>query len=153
MVPMLRQWADRALSSQGGKKRLEEGIELLCRCGQWLWDVGNQNDAIEAFKEVVRICPSYVRAHNNLGVAYWNLGERASAVRHFRIARDLDPSNKDAVWNCGQIMAEVGEFVSARYLFESFLRDYGPDREIATALVDLSLFASHKASSARAAAH
>lgn len=152
ILPMARQWARRAISSMGKRRQADVGIDLLCKCGHWLWDVGSRAEAVEAFEEVVRISPSNVRAHNNLGVAYWNLGDRACAVRHFRIARDLDPSDKDAVWNCGQIMAEVGELISARFLFESFLRDFGPDQEIATALVDLSFIASQKTSVARATA-
>lgn len=133
--------ARRLLRTLTEKRGIHQGVDLMCRCGQWLWDVGSRDEAVATFEEVIRLAPTNVRAHNNLGVAFWRLGDRASAVRHFRVARDLDPSDRDTTWNCGQIMVEVGELVSARFLFESFLRQFGPDQDIATALVDLSLIA------------
>ncbi|MCK5512456.1 MAG: tetratricopeptide repeat protein, partial [Thermodesulfovibrionia bacterium] len=47
-------------------------------------------EAIEAFKQAIRIKPDYAIAYYNLGVAYLNLNDRGSALEEFKILKELD---------------------------------------------------------------
>ena len=49
-------------------------------------------EALEAEKQAIRLKPDDVKAHYNLGVAYWSLGDRGAALEEYRILKDLDPS-------------------------------------------------------------
>ena len=47
-------------------------------------------EAIEAFKQVIRINPDDADAHYNLCVAYASLNDKASALEQYKILKSLD---------------------------------------------------------------
>jgi tetratricopeptide (TPR) repeat protein len=47
-------------------------------------------EAIEAYKEAIRIKPDFAEAHYNLGLTYLILGDKGSALDEYRILKDLD---------------------------------------------------------------
>ena len=57
---------------------------------------GKLADAIDQFREAIRLRPTYVEAYNNLGTALALQGKRAEAVEQFQQALTLQPGYAEA---------------------------------------------------------
>jgi len=57
------------------------------------------DDAIEAFRQALRINPENAEAWNNLGIAYALSGNRTAALNAVRELRRLDPARADKLFN------------------------------------------------------
>ena len=55
--------------------------------GKWV----ASKEAIESFKQAIRINPDFADAHFNLGLAYVLSNDRASALEQYEILKSLDP--------------------------------------------------------------
>jgi len=62
-------------------------------------DLGMHKEAIEAYKEAIRINPDDARAHYNLGVLYILLNDRSSALEEYNILKDLAPHLANELFN------------------------------------------------------
>ena len=51
--------------------------------------LGRYQEAVEAFKQAIRLKPDYANAHYNLGVTYFLLGDTSSALQEYNILKDL----------------------------------------------------------------
>ncbi len=116
------------------RKLYLSGIDLLGKYGEYFWEKGDAESALSALTEAIHLAPKHAPSHNRIASFYWLTDDCARALHHFRIARDLDPNDRDTVWNCGQIMIELGEFHSAKFLYGNYLKDNGPDTEVEIAL-------------------
>ena len=120
------------------KKRVYlEGIYLLNHYGEVLFNQGDNESALTAFLDAVELAPNHAICHNNVGVTYWKKGELNKAVYHFAKAREIDPDDRNTVWNCGQIMASVGEYLTARYIYTDYMKHNGYDQEMAREIASL----------------
>jgi len=75
--------------------------------------LGNYKDAIEAFKQAIRIDPDYVNARYNLGVSYSGLGLYRDAIEAFKQAIRIDPDYADVHHGLGQAYLIIGDKNSA----------------------------------------
>jgi len=57
---------------------------------------GQNQEAMEQFREVIRQRPQHVLSHLNLGVALYKAGRRTEAHQQFEEVLRLDPQNKMA---------------------------------------------------------
>jgi len=71
--------------------------------------LGFYKDAIEAFKQAIRIDPDDAIAHYNLGVAYSQLGFYKDAVEAFKQAIRIDPDYAKAHYNLGCAYFLIGD--------------------------------------------
>jgi tetratricopeptide (TPR) repeat protein len=80
---------------------------VLCRAGRHL-------EAIEAFEKALELAGlnrmQQADAHNNLGMARFELGDAKAATHHFQMAMRLDPGHGRAMANQGVVMVESGTF-------------------------------------------
>ena len=53
-------------------------------------ELGNEKAAIEEFKKAIGIWPEYMDAHWELAKAYFKSGEKARALKHFRMVAEKD---------------------------------------------------------------
>ena len=54
-------------------------------------NLGNHiKDAIEAFKQAIRIDPDHVYSHFGLGFSYFRIGDKSSALNEYKILKNLD---------------------------------------------------------------
>ncbi len=90
--------------------------------GTILADSGNGNEAINHFREAIRIMPSYERTHLNLGVALAKQGNLSEAEKHWRRALEIDPNSADVYSNLGHMYQEQGKVKEATEQFEISLR-------------------------------
>ena len=60
---------------------------------------GELEDAIESFKQAIRIDPDDADAHYNLGIAYLGLNDRGSAMEQYKILKKLDTEKANDLFN------------------------------------------------------
>ncbi len=66
--------------------------------------------------------PDNARAHNNLGLAYYNLGRIDDSIAHYEISRRLDPSMANTHYNLGLALMKAGRASEAVEPFEEAVR-------------------------------
>ena len=71
---------------RGGEIGVEGPAEELYRQAKRLTDEGALQEAVRAYRELLAIEPSHLRAHNNLGVVYDRLGDHRSALAEYQAA-------------------------------------------------------------------
>lgn len=86
----------RGLETGGGSERaelirglLDGGVQALSR--------GDFRAATGLFREYVKFDPNNLSAYLNLAKAYWESGERASAIEAFRKVLQLNPRHEEAL--------------------------------------------------------
>lgn len=70
-------------------------------------------EAIENYRQVIRVAPHWVEAHINLGVALYQMGCAADAKSAFEAAVRLDPDNGISRYNLGCVLEEQGQIEQA----------------------------------------
>ncbi len=80
-------------------------------------------------------------AWNNLGIAYYNLGDAKTAVEAWKRAATLDPGNLDVLFNLGTVAARIGDAGTARKALGAFLAaapasGYADERRQAQRILD-----------------
>ena len=60
---------------------------------------GRYEEAIESYKQAIRIDPDYVYAHFNLGLAYHYSNNRNSALEQYEILKNLDTELANKLFN------------------------------------------------------
>jgi tetratricopeptide (TPR) repeat protein len=63
--------------------------------------LGQQQEAVNSFKEAIRIKPDYWEAHYNLGVAYGKLEDYPQAAEAFKKTLEINPDDAQARYNLG----------------------------------------------------
>jgi tetratricopeptide (TPR) repeat protein len=58
-------------------------------------------EAVEAYKQVIRIDPDNAKAHNNLGNAYFSSGMYKEAIEAYKQTIRIDPDDAQAHVNLG----------------------------------------------------
>ncbi len=78
-------------------------VALLNQQGEDFFLKGNQREASRLFYMALELDDDSSLTHNNLGVFWWQVGENAKAIPHFKRAIDCDPNNADALSNYEEI--------------------------------------------------
>jgi len=80
-----------------------------CAGGQRFFDRArhetNMHEKIELMQEGLQYCPNNAAAHNDLGVAYFRIGNHRLAARHFKRALAIDPYYEPARINLKRLRA------------------------------------------------
>ncbi len=97
---------------------------------------GNLTEAIESYKQAIRIDPDDALAHYNLGVAYGELGRLAEAIESYQQAIRIDPDDVDAYINLGVAYGESGNLTEA---IESYKQAIRIDPDDALAYINLGV--------------
>ena len=94
-------WRDVAVKRPGNARAFEQlGTALVME--------GRKRDAIEAYREAVRIDPDFSSAHVNLANALTQMQRFEEAVYHYNRTRELDPYHVDARLNLGHALDMLG---------------------------------------------
>ncbi len=96
--------------------------------GHALANKGQTDDAIEHFREALRIKPDFQEAHDNLGHALASKGQTDDAIEHFREALRIKPDFVYAHNNLGSALAKKGQTDDAIKHYREALR-IKPDYE------------------------
>jgi tetratricopeptide (TPR) repeat protein len=99
------------------------------RASEWDGDPTHWEDAVEAYRRVVSIDPSYAAAWNNLGLLLHRLGSYDEAEVAYRSALEHDPRCREAAYNLGSLHEDRG-------LVEEAIADYRKALEISPDYAD-----------------
>jgi Flp pilus assembly protein TadD len=91
---------------------LEAAAERLARARELVRD-GWIEDAMELYREIVSDHPQSLKARNNLGVLYDELGQHERALEQFEIARGLVPDNVEVLSNLGAALMGLSRYEDA----------------------------------------
>jgi tetratricopeptide (TPR) repeat protein len=83
---------------------------------------GKLEEAIQNYREALRIDPANAEAHNNLGVALRERDELEDAIQHYREALRINPAYAEAHFNLANALVKQGELEEAIGHFRQALR-------------------------------
>lgn len=79
------------------------------RASEWDADPTQWKDAIDAYRRVVAIDPSYAAAWNNLGLLLHRMGRYDEAREAYDTAQAQDPTCAEAAYNLGSLAEDQGD--------------------------------------------
>ena len=83
------------------------------RAMEWDADPAQWEEAIEAYRRVVQIDPTFSAAWNNLGLLLHRMGQYEEARRAYRSALEHDHHCREAAYNLGSLQEDCGEVEDA----------------------------------------
>jgi serine/threonine-protein kinase len=78
--------------------------------------------AVRALRDAIRLKPDDARAHYNLGVALWQLGDLAGAETECGTAVRLHPDYAEAHFTLADVLADLGRFAEAEAEYRTAIR-------------------------------
>jgi tetratricopeptide (TPR) repeat protein len=86
------------------------------RAGEWESDPSRWDEAIDAYRRVVALDPTYAAAWNNLGLLLHRMGQYEEAGKAYLAALDQDPRLAEAAYNLGSLHEDLSDVeTSIRY--------------------------------------
>ncbi len=87
-----------------------------------LAEEGKISQAVEQYRNVIRIEPDHVKAHTNLGLALFNQGKDFEAIEHYKRAIKIDPDLPEAYNSMGNALFGQGKYKKAIESYKEALR-------------------------------
>lgn len=87
----------------------EKEAMTYCKLGAMHGQLGNYQEAIEAFKQCIRLKPDLAEAHIGLGLAYDELGRYLEAIEPYKQTIRLEPNNAKAHYGLGVALLFLGD--------------------------------------------
>ncbi|SNQ62332.1 tetratricopeptide repeat protein [Candidatus Methanoperedens nitratireducens] len=84
--------------------------------------IGRYAEAVEEFREALRLDPGYIEVHNNIAVTCSKMGLVEEAINELETAIRLKPGYAEAHSNLGNIYAALGRYEEAVRELETALR-------------------------------
>jgi tetratricopeptide (TPR) repeat protein len=116
-------------NSSAAIEHLKRGMDLYAQYQQKCSAVAEQgcgfntlNNAVKEYREALRLKPDYVDAHNDLGNALDDLGQRGEAITEYRTAIALNPDFAKAHNNLGIVLAKEGHDTDAIVEYRTAIR-------------------------------
>lgn len=95
----------------------EFSLEARFYTGYLCGKLGRHHEAIESYKQTIRIRPVTLREHLileqayfTLGVTYYDLGRHLDAIESFKCVIRINPDCADAYCNLGNVYAKLGRY-------------------------------------------
>ena len=98
-------------------------IDILFSYGGYLNDeyIFEHEKAIEIFKKIISLEPKNYKAHYNLGIAYFNLGQIESALESYNAAINIKPDYKFCYYNIGLVYEHKNDLKNALKYYNNAL--------------------------------
>jgi tetratricopeptide (TPR) repeat protein len=101
--------------------------EAHLHLGETLRQRGRLADALEEYREAVRLNPAWAEAHVNLGVTLAGLGRVGEAIRAYEKALSIDSNIPAAHFNLAVLLGSQGETERAMRHYQRALEGNDPD--------------------------
>ena len=79
-------------------------------------------EAVDYYKKSIEIDSNYIKAHENLGITFYKLGEFQKAIRCHEKAIQLNPNNLNSYNNLGILFHQLRQFKNAKSYFEKAMQ-------------------------------
>jgi tetratricopeptide (TPR) repeat protein/tRNA A-37 threonylcarbamoyl transferase component Bud32 len=132
----LQKKLDEALSACRKGVELNPGAHAHNNLGLVLRDLHQLDDAIDEFRQAIRLERDRPKPHNNLGLALRDKRQLDDAVAEFRKALELDPRSAVAHYNLGLVLRDKHQLDDA---IAEFLRAIEIEPNLVAAHKDLDL--------------
>ena len=93
-------------------------------------NLGHDAQAIDAYRQALRINPQDADAWNNLGFSYIGAGQYAQAIEACRQALQINPQNADAWYNLGNAYYHAGQYAQAINAYRQALQINPQDADV-----------------------
>jgi tetratricopeptide (TPR) repeat protein len=90
--------------------------------GNSLKRAGNVAEAVEHYREALRLKPRWAEAHINLGLGLRALGDMPAALAQFRLAVRVRADHTEARNNLGVTLSDLGQLAEAEATYKLVLR-------------------------------
>lgn len=110
-------------------QRQDDTDDAQLLAGERLFGDGDVDAAIETFRSILAGNPGHAAAHSNLGVVYWEIGERSKAVQHLMEAFRIAPDDRTTALNLGKALCDNGRFEAATHTLSTYLYRNPDDAE------------------------
>jgi tetratricopeptide (TPR) repeat protein len=87
-----------------------------------LYALGQKEQAVERFRQVVEMDNGFVQAWNNLGNVLADLEQREEAVGVYQKALEVDPEDTDALYNLADLLDDMGRHEDSVRHWRAYLR-------------------------------
>lgn len=84
--------------------------------------INRYDDAVEEFREAIKLNPEYIEARNNLAVQLTCRGEHAAAIEELQKVLEFNPGYTESRCNLGQVYASMERYDDATAEFKETLR-------------------------------
>jgi Tfp pilus assembly protein PilF len=88
-------------------------VVLLLLVVRTCWRNRDWKNEFTLYAQTVRVAPQSAKAHNNLGVQYFNRNDFEEATRQYHLAEAIKPDYPDLLNNLGTLMAREGKMEEA----------------------------------------
>jgi len=92
---------------------LEVRVDVLNSLGLALMQLGNIQDALQSFEQILQLNNCSCVAHGNIALAYNQFGKHNAAIKHLRYALDINPNDANAHHNIGNMYQMVNDIPQA----------------------------------------
>lgn len=123
-------WSAALALFQKTKEKNPRFAEAWFYIGYCYVELGRYQDAIDDYKQAIRIKPDYANAHYNLGVTYGKLERWQGAIESFKQAIIIKPDDAKAHCNLGLAYGELGRYRDAVESYKQAIR-INPDYTVA----------------------
>lgn len=111
-----------ALSGAHAQQATLQNLSMLYQTGRAHQQAGDFSEAIQTYAKLLTIDPTFVEAHNGLGVVYAQMGDHELAVRHLTTAVGLAPLATHLHNNLGYAHLLQGNLADAEYALQQSLQ-------------------------------
>ena len=108
LTPYAREWER---ISPGDSK--EKKCAILMQMGRAHKNLGEIEEAISAFEQIIKLDVNHVEVNNDLGHIYRENGEFEKALEYQMRALELDPENGEYHYHVGTLLYQLGEMDKA----------------------------------------
>ncbi len=109
----LKQPAEMARVAREGLREIGQNVELYSFLGTALSDLGQTNEAVEAFHQALALNPNATNPNYNLGLVLLKLERKDDALAAFKKSLIQQPTFPDALAQLGRMEMEAGHAESA----------------------------------------
>jgi tetratricopeptide (TPR) repeat protein len=132
----MAQFFDNGLSVKSEQKEVQEAYRNI----QPLLHEGQPDLAINAISELMKKYPDFAEAHNDLGVLYYETGEKEKAFLHYEKANSLNPDNVTFQKNIADYyLVEIGDIEKSLSIYTRILAENPSDVETLLAIGQVCL--------------
>jgi tetratricopeptide (TPR) repeat protein/glycosyltransferase involved in cell wall biosynthesis len=122
-------------------------LEDLLRQAEHLMEIGEKQEAIALYEQIISIAPNCVQARINFGFLHQEKGELDAAIPHYQEALALDPNIPQTAYNLAKIFEEQGQVEEAIAHYEQAL---AAEPDFVPALINLAVAVQEKGELLRA---
>jgi Flp pilus assembly protein TadD len=117
-------------AEKGSKSSDVAAQEAKLSKGETLFHEGRFQEAEKIFRELLRGYPNHPKVRNNLACLFWQTGRSEDAFKELTKALKIAPDDRDVIWNCGQILTELGALEDALEVYKDFFQKHSDDTAV-----------------------